>query len=79
MKIKKNEVKSHLTKVKYELDYKYYICDYCGKEIILTSNKDERTGGLVYFPQNLTKRNTIKLALHNKCLRAAISEFENNR
>lgn len=76
MKIKNNGTKNHLSKVEYELDYKYYVCDYCGEEIRITCKKDERTGGLVYFPKSLTKRSTIQLALHNKCLRAAISEFE---
>lgn len=79
MKIKNNGVRNHLTKVQYELDYKYYICDYCGEEIRITPNKDDRTGGLVYFPKSLTGRSTMQLVLHNKCLRLAISEFESNK
>lgn len=78
MKIKNNSIKSHLTKAQYEIDYKYYICDYCGEEIKLNSNKDERTGGLVYFPKSLTRRSTIQLVLHNKCLKLAIAEVERN-
>lgn len=75
-KMKNAEETNHLTKIKKELDYKYYICDYCGGEIIINCKKEKRTGGTVFFPKSLTKRDKLQLALHDKCLRLAIKEFE---
>ena len=49
--------------------YEYYTCDYCGKEIVIKENRLEQTGGTLEF-------RGMKLALHNKCLNAAIKEFE---
>lgn len=75
-KMKNAEETNHLTKIKRELDYKYYICDYCGGEIIINCEKEKRTGGTVFFPKSLTKRDKLQLALHDKCLKLAIKEFE---
>ncbi len=55
--------------------YDYYKCDYCGCEIRLDKKPCERSGGLVDFPQTLTKRGKLTLVLCNKCLNKAINEF----
>lgn len=49
--------------------YKYCVCDYCGGEIEIKENRQEQTGGTLEY-------RGMKLALHNKCLNAAIKEFE---
>ena len=70
---------SHLVNYKNEKDYDYYKCDYCGEEIKILSKKQEMTGGTIKFPHLVTKKGDIELALHNKCLRAAIKLFEEER
>lgn len=67
---------SHLVKSKTKVKYKYYICDYCGKEIKIEKDWGERTGGKVILPGSLTKSGEIVLALHNKCLKLVISKLE---
>lgn len=49
--------------------YEYYICDCCGKEIVIKENILEQTGGTLEF-------RGMKLALHNKCLNTVIKEYE---
>lgn len=63
---------NHLTRVKKKVLYKYRNCDYCGDEIIVNSKND----GIVTLPGTLTKRNKLKLALCDKCIRPVIKEFE---
>lgn len=58
-----NVVKTHKTKL-----YEYYKCDYCNSEILLNQKITERSGGLVTFPNILTKKGNITFALCNKCL-----------
>ena len=67
---------SHLVKVKKEILYKYYKCDYCGDEIKIMSKKQDMSGGIVVLPQTLTKRGELKLAICNKCLNPLLKEFE---
>lgn len=78
MKPKPQEGK-HLIKYKDERDYNYYKCDYCGEEIKILSKKQEMAGGTIKFTHLVTKKGDIELALHNKCLRAAIKIFEEGR
>ena len=70
---------NHLTNTKKEIDYKYYVCDYCKEEIKIEKDRDKRKGGTLVIPQSLTKRNKIELALHNRCINAVLREFEPDR
>lgn len=82
IKYKEDETKNHLSKskIKPEIDYEYYICDYCGEEIILKNKKDERDGGTVKMPTSLTKTmSVIELALHDRCLNKVLNELEPDR
>ena len=60
-----------------EKEYLYYICDYCKDEIKILDKKYEMSGGIVEFPRTLTKKDSIKLVLCNKCLKPVLGEFEN--
>lgn len=76
-KIKEN-TGNNTVKAKIIEEYKYYICDYCGKEIRLDKKQEEREGGLCHLPTSLTRTAyQVSLALHNKCLKSVIKEFEN--
>lgn len=50
-------------------EYEYYICDYCGEEIRIEESKINRTGGILKFKD-------MKLALHNRCLKSVLKEYE---
>jgi len=77
IKYKENKEEGrHLVKHKPEKEYEYYICDYCGKEIRILEKKYEMTGGVAIFPESLTKKGDLKLALCNKCLNPVLQEFE---
>lgn len=56
--------------------YDYFICDYCGERIILSEPKHQRTGGTTKLSYILTKRETVEVALCNKCVKPALAEFE---
>ena len=49
--------------------YKYYVCDYCKEEIEIKENKQDQTGGTLVY-------RGMELALHNKCLKPVLKEFE---
>lgn len=66
----------HLVKYKEEKDYNYYKCDYCNEEIKILDKKYEMTGGIVTFPDSLTRKGQLKLVLCNKCLKPVLKEFE---
>lgn len=66
---------SNVVRTERKKIYKYYICDYCKDEIRLDKRHNERSGGIVDFPQTLTKRGKLTLVLCNKCLNKAITEF----
>lgn len=68
--------RSNVTKSKKEKEYEYYLCDYCLKEIKIKTKKYEMSGGICTIPQSLTKKESLKLVLHNKCLKPAIMELE---
>ena len=73
----REDLKSNVLKTKVIEKYRYLICDYCGKEIRLDKKEEERDGGVCIIPSSLTKTIfTIQLALHNKCLKNVIKEFE---
>ena len=74
--IEKDEEARHLVKIKPEKQYEYYICDFCGSEIIIKEKKHEMTGGICIFPDAMTKRGDTKVVLCNKCLKPALKEFE---
>ncbi len=67
---------SHLVKTKTEVLYKYYKCDYCGDEIVITENKAEMTGGILVLPHIMTRRGDMLLALCNKCLNPLLEELQ---
>lgn len=67
---------THLVKYKPELDYEYYICDYCGQEIRVENKWENKTGGITQLPNSITNRGKIKIAIHNKCLKPLLKEFE---
>lgn len=66
----------HLVKYKKELDYKYYICDFCNEKIKITDKWEKREGGVLKLPTELTGRGSVKVALHNKCLKPFLKELE---
>lgn len=70
---------SNLVKVKKEVKYEYYICDFCKKEIEIRKNLYEQNGGIVIIPATITKKKSISLALCNGCLKKVLSEFEEGR
>ena len=74
-KMKEHE-SNHLTNVKKEIEYEYYICDFCRKEIKIQKKLYEQTGGIVVIPAIITKKQAIKLALCNGCLNKVLAEFE---
>lgn len=66
---------SNITKGKKELDYEYYVCDYCRQELKAGKLKwEERKGGILDYPITQFKR--LKLALCNSCLKEAIKELD---
>ena len=72
-----NIEKSNLVNIKNKKMYDYYICDYCGEEIIIKKKNHEMDGGIVEIPKTFFKNNrSLKLVLHNKCLNKAIKELE---
>lgn len=76
-KIKRENEISNVVETKKEKIYDYYICDYCNDEIRLDKKVAERSGGIVNFPDTLTKKGRVRLVLCNKCLNSAIKEFIN--
>lgn len=75
IKFKKSSDKSNIVNAEKKKLYEFYKCDFCGDEIRLVKDIHKRSGGIVDFPQTLTKSGKITLALHNKCLNLAIKEF----
>ena len=69
-------IATHLTNNKPKKLYDYYKCDFCGEEIKITKKWEERTGGLITLPETLTRNMSVVVALHNKCLKQALKEFE---
>ena len=67
---------SHLVNKSIKNRYKYYKCDYCGEEIKLEKDWTKQSGGTFELPHSMTKRGKIIIALHNKCFKKAIKEFE---
>lgn len=72
----KQKEKSNITNTKKEKEYEYFLCDYCSQEIKIEDKRHEMSGGICIIPQSLTKRQPLRVVLHNKCLRAAIKELE---
>ncbi len=72
---------SHLSKSKekLEVDYNYYICDFCGKEIRIEKDWEKRTGGTYKVPMSIWPRGSLKIAVHNSCLEATIQEIEEKK
>ena len=72
-----SEQKSQIVKNRKTKKYDYYICDYCGEEIVIEKDKTKMTGGIVQIPKTLSKVNkTINLALCNKCVKPVINQLE---
>ena len=69
----------HLVDAKVIEKYKYYNCDYCGKEIKIEKDVSKSTGGICKIPASMTGRSEILLALHNKCLKQVINEFKEEK
>ena len=76
--VKYKEPESRFFTVKSEKEklYDYYKCDYCGEDIKINKKWEQKEGGIVEFKASLTKTVAIKLALHNRCLKLAMKEFE---
>ena len=69
---------SHLVRYKNEIDYEYYICSYCHKEIKIEKDWEKISGGIVLLPASLICRSKpMKIAIHNRCLKKLIAEIEN--
>lgn len=75
-KLKPKPECSHLVKYKQEIEYKYYLCDYCGEEIRITDKWENKTGGIAELPNSITNRGKVKIAIHNKCLKELTKELE---
>lgn len=69
-------IATHLSRKKLKKIYDYYKCDFCGEEIKIAKKWEEKTGGLVTLPETLTQSVPVIVALHNKCLKGALKEFE---
>lgn len=69
-------VGSHLINRGIKDRYRYYKCDYCGEEIKLEKEWAKQTGGTYELPHSMTKRGKIIVALHNRCFKKALKEFE---
>lgn len=67
---------THLVKYKPELDYEYYVCDYCGQEIKIEKKWEKKTGEILEIPNSITNRGKVKIAIHNKCLNPLLREVE---
>jgi len=65
----------HLTGKEKKKDYEYYICDYCGEEIRLEKQWDNKSGGIIQVPTSITGIGSVTLALHNKCLQPVLDDF----
>ena len=65
----KDTIGSHLVSEKKVKLYNYYKCDYCEGEIKIEDNRAEQTGGIIEFKG-------MTLALHNKCLKEVLKEYE---
>lgn len=72
----KEHKKSNVINGKKEKEYEYYLCDFCLKEIKIKNKKHEMSGGICTIPQSLTKKQSLRVVLHNKCLKSAIMELE---
>lgn len=70
------EARFNTVQSKKEKLYDYYKCDYCGKDIPINKKWEEKQGGIVELKASITGLFAIKLALHNKCLKSVIKEFE---
>lgn len=78
-KYKESEEKSHLSNVKKpkEVDYEYYICDYCNKEIKISTNWEEKDGGIIELPYSISNSsNKVRLCLHNSCFKKILPELQ---
>lgn len=71
----------HLVKIKRQKDYDYYVCDYCGQEIRIKSDKTEMIGGTHEFSTLVTGigNGILYLALCNKCLNPTLKAIEERR
>lgn len=67
---------THLVGKKIKERYRYYNCDYCGEEIKLEKDWSKQTGGTYEIPHTITKKGKVIVALHNKCFKPALKEFE---
>ncbi len=76
-KLKFNPDYCHLVNYKKEKEYDFYKCDFCGEEIKILKDRQKMTGGTHKFTHLVTKCGDIELALHNRCLKKALEEFEN--
>ena len=76
IKYKPIKTTSNVINSKKEIDYEYFVCDYCHEEIKIKDKKHEMSGGICVIPSSLTKRQAVKAVLHNKCLKTAIKELE---
>lgn len=85
-KYKKIQVSGATTIKEKEIkDYEFCLCDYCLQTIIINrfeGNKrvkpkwEERSGGIISIPANITGSRDLKFALHNKCLNSTIRELK---
>lgn len=73
---KKGEIVTNTTKNQKIKKYDYYICDYCGQEIVIEEKWENSNGGICELPKTITKGKTIILALHNRCINKAIQELK---
>ena len=76
-KYKINE-SNHLSKDKSvkRLEYEFYICDYCGKIIIIKDKWEEKQGGIIKIPSSITGSTDVNLVLHNKCIKPLLIDLE---
>ena len=81
-KYKVTAEKNHLSnrdKEKPKMDYKYYICDFCHKEIKIEEKWENKTGGVFAIPLSIWPRERFKIAVHTHCFKNAMQEIEEKR
>lgn len=67
--------KCNVVNYKKEKLYKYYKCDYCGAEIVITGKKQEMTGGIATIPHTVTKKGRIKVSIMQQVFKTIIKRI----
>ena len=64
------------SKFRKEVDFKYYVCDYCRGAIRIKNKYIEQDGGEFVLPLSRLMKGKVKLAVHNYCLNKLLKEID---